>query len=98
MKPEINAKKCFAVGCDAIIPRAQLMCRDHWARVPSRVRMEVLDTWRDWDRGGALRPYSLATWRAQLAVAHAEHREPAETAIRAIIAELEKRQETPHAA
>jgi hypothetical protein len=52
-----------------------------------------MTTLRDWDRGGALRPYIVATYQAQLAVAHAEHRsEDQMNAIRKLIEEIEKKE------
>lgn len=44
---------CDAPGCDAIIPRGRLMCRDHWYAVPRPLRLEISKAWkerriRDW--------------------------------------------------
>ena len=79
---ELSFKKCFAVGCDETIPLHRLMCRDHWDRLPMRLRSLVLETQRAWDRGGPLQPYDIATLDAQLHIAQIEGR-PEVASIRA---------------
>ena len=38
---------CDAPGCDAIIPRGRLMCRDHWYAVPRPLRLEISKSWKE---------------------------------------------------
>ncbi len=37
---------CPKKGCPEPVRRGQLMCRDHWYRVPIALRREVNETWR----------------------------------------------------
>lgn len=87
-------KKCFAIGCEATIPRHLLMCRGHWLQVPPGIRDQVGETWADFERGGkgTLRPYALATLRAQLAVADREARLEDAKAIRTRIIRIEQKE------
>lgn len=75
--PTLKQKRCYALGCQIIIPRHLLMCASHWAMVPRDLRASVYATFRAMEAGDAIRPYILATARAQLAVAEAEGQQPA---------------------
>lgn len=94
---DLSFKKCFAVGCDRNIPRRLLMCPEHWHRVPCALQRDVYHTLSEWNAGGRLRPYVLATLRAQLVIAEDEDLQPAAAAIRAEIDQLQQK-EKAHAA
>lgn len=69
--------RCHAIGCDAQVPPAMLMCRAHWFAVPKPLRQEV---WRLYRRGQEITkdpsPEYLAAARAAVdAVAASEGRE-----------------------
>lgn len=38
---------CDAPGCDTVIPRGRLMCRDHWYAVPRPLRLEISKAWKE---------------------------------------------------
>ena len=69
MKEPLRLKKCYAHGCDAVVPRSYLMCPRHWAMVPALTRRRVLSTWEAWKAGESARPYLIAVMKARLAVA-----------------------------
>lgn len=73
-RTQLSCRRCFAIGCDLLVPLNQVMCESHWARVPSRLRVEVLDAMRSWENGGPLQPYNLATLEARLHLARIENR------------------------
>jgi hypothetical protein len=93
VKP-LSFKRCFAVGCQTIIPRHLLMCRDHWFSVPENIREQVAHAWARFEHGGkeTLRPYVLATLRAQLAVADREGKREHAEAIRAMVTRMEQKE------
>lgn len=37
---------CQASACKAEVPQALLMCKDHWSRLPTKLKLEVYRTWR----------------------------------------------------
>jgi hypothetical protein len=67
-----------------------LMCRRHWGMVPPKLQAEVYATCDAMLNDGPMRPYVLATKRAELAVALKESA-PASAmeAMQATIAQLE---------
>jgi hypothetical protein len=38
---------CAAPGCTLQARPQQFMCRDHWARLPNTIQIEVYRTWRN---------------------------------------------------
>jgi hypothetical protein len=75
----ITSKPCYAIGCDTRIERHKLMCPRHWAMVPHTLQDQVYTTFQKFGLYGGATAYLLATFRAQLTVAAAEHIENAET-------------------
>ena len=59
----MNAHKCPAPGCDAVVPRNMLACRKHWYSIPKPLRDEV---WRAYDGG-----YGMGSPEHSIAIAEA---------------------------
>jgi hypothetical protein len=101
----LKSKQCYAIGCGAQISRQMLMCREHWGLVSRSTQNEVYRTYQRLTRtdeeveevGGrdSLRPYVVATMRAQLEAAR-EQGMPDE--LLDILAADLKTMETPSAA
>ena len=70
-------KRCGALGCSEVIPRHLLMCGKHWNLVPADIQQQVYSTHREMSNGFSVRPWLLASSRAQLAVGEAEQLEAA---------------------
>jgi hypothetical protein len=45
--------RCPVDGCEARIPREQLMCYAHWRKVPGELQRAVLQLWNHGQIGGA---------------------------------------------
>jgi len=41
---------CAVFNCDVAIPTSQLMCREHWFQVPSKLRSKVWNRYRQWQQ------------------------------------------------
>lgn len=70
-------KSCFAVGCDAIVPRLHLMCPLHWSQVPLNLQLQIDRTLAAWQAGGTPRPYIIAIRQARVAVETGQKRSEA---------------------
>jgi hypothetical protein len=55
------AHECSVPGCDAYIPRRNLMCRGHWLRVRRWLRQELWRTYQSYQAGrGSIEDYVRA--------------------------------------
>lgn len=60
---------CAATGCQHLVQRGFLMCMDHWRQVPTKLKSEVMRTYRLLGRQlGAQMAYSKAVADAVEAV------------------------------
>lgn len=48
VSPEVSPKhKCAIAGCEALIGRQFLMCREHWRLVPAAFKVAVITNWKN---------------------------------------------------
>jgi len=38
--------RCHVKDCEVVVPLVKLMCKTHWFMVPSKMRADVLDTYK----------------------------------------------------
>lgn len=66
-RPPAGTHQCPGPGCTILVPSRQLMCPQHWYRVPRALQRAVWTTWAD-GAGAGTRAHAQACIAAVRAV------------------------------